>query len=650
MIAIWRFIANCLPLAHIMRKTAIYPHHPYNMLHTHLKYGIRSYGANFDLAFRGIPMFSRQAHVISDKGGRRIQTTARGYQVLRDPALNKGTAFSQAERDALGLNGLLPPIVTPEMEPQLTRAYEAYHAAPTDLAKHIYMWRLHDNNVTLFYALLQRHMMEILPVVYDPVVGEAIENYSEVMTRPRGIFLSINEPEKIEEKLAAFGAGADDIDLLVASDAEEILGIGDWGSNGVDISIGKLAVYTAAAGVDPHRVIPVVLDVGTDNEKLLNDPLYVGCRHGRIRGKQYDDFVDAYVAAAHKLFPKAMLHWEDFGSTNARRILGRHRDHLSTFNDDMQGTGAIVLAGLLNAVERSGSDWTQQRVVILGSGTAGCGIADQIRDQMVRSGLSQEEATRRIWLVDLPGLITADMHDGLLDFQRPYARPVEEVAGLARTPATSIPATETRWPAMAALRASVGKTGIIDLATVVSAVKPTILIGTSTTPSQFTESIVRDMAAHVERPIIFPLSNPTVLHEATPAHLLEWTDGKVLVATGAPFDDVQYKGVNYVIAQANNAALYPGLGFGAIVGQVSKVTDEMIFAAAQAVAGQAPADAPGASLLPSNADLRTTSSVVAVQVIRTAQAQGLSQSDPADPVEAVRAAQWWPQYVPVDAV
>lgn len=595
-------------------------------------------------------MFSRQAHVIFDTSGRRIQTSARGYQVLRDPALNKGTAFSPAERDALGLNGLLPPVVTPEMEPQLDRAYEAYHAAPTDLAKHIYMWRLHDNNVTLFYALLQRHMMEMLPVVYDPVVGEAIENYSEVMTRPRGVFLSINEPEKVEEKLAAFGAGVDDIDLLVASDAEEILGIGDWGSNGIDISIGKLAVYTAAAGVDPHRVIPVVLDVGTDNEKLLNDPLYVGYRHGRIRGKQYDDFVDAYVAAAHKLFPKAMLHWEDFGSTNARRILGRHRDHLATFNDDMQGTGAIVLAGLLNAVDRSGSDWTQQRVVILGSGTAGCGIADQIRDQMVRSGLSQEDATRRIWLVDLPGLLTADMQDGLLDFQRPYARPVEEVAGLTRTPASAIPATETRWPAMAALRESIGKTGIIDLATVVGAVKPTILIGTSTTPGQFTQSIVRDMAAHVDRPIIFPLSNPTILHEATPAHLIEWTDGKVLVATGAPFDDVQYKGVNYVIAQANNAALYPGLGFGAIVGQVSKVSDEMIFAAAQAVAGQAPADAPGASLLPSNADLRITSSVVAVQVIRTAQSQGLSKSNPADPVEAVRAAQWWPHYVPVDAI
>lgn len=597
-------------------------------------------------------MFSRQANISKDSSGRtRITTAARGYAVLRDPSLNKGTSFSQSERDALGLNGLLPPIITTELEPQLIRAYAAYSAAPTDLAKHIYMWDLHDDNVTIFYALLQRHMMEMLPIVYDPIVGEAIENFSEIMHRPRGIFLSINEPEKIEEKLAAFGAGANDIDLLVASDAEEILGIGDWGANGIDISIGKLAVYTAAAGVDPHRVVPVILDVGTDNEKLLNDPQYVGYRHGRIRGKQYDDFVDAYAAAAHKLFPKAMLHWEDFGSTNARRILARHRDKLPTFNDDMQGTGAIVLAGLLNAVERTGNPWNEQRVVVVGSGTAGCGIADQIRDQMVRHGVSKEEATRKIWLVDLPGLLTDDMTDGLLDFQRPYARPLDEVTNWKRTPCEPIPADESRWPAMEALRAArAAASGIIDLAAVVSEVKPTILIGTSTTPSRFTESIVRDMASNVERPIIFPLSNPTLLHEATPAHLIEWTDGKVLVATGAPFDDVQYKGVNYVIGQANNAALYPGLGFGAIVGRVAKITDEMIFAAAQAVAGQGPEDKPGASLLPSNAELRTTSSAVAVEVIRVAQSQGLVRAkDLSDPVEAVREAQWWPVYNPVEA-
>lgn len=596
-------------------------------------------------------MFSRQAKVVNDGSGRRLTTTARGYDVLRDPALNKGTAFSKTERAALGLDGLLPPVVTTELEPQLERAYAAYHAAPTDLQKHIYMWRLHDNNATLFYALLQRHMLEILPVVYDPVVGEAIENYSEVMTRPRGVFLSIDEPEKVEAKLADFGAGPDDIDLLVASDAEEILGIGDWGSNGIDISIGKLAVYTAAAGIDPHRVVPVVLDVGTNNERLLNDPLYIGCRRSRVRGKAYDDFIDAYVTAAKKLFPQAMLHWEDFGSTNARRILSRYRDKVATFNDDMQGTGAIVLSGLLNAVERTGTPWSEQRVVVFGAGTAGVGIADQIRDLMVRHGVQADDATRRIWLVDLPGLLTAEMTEGLLDYQQPYARDDQEVAKLQRTPCEPIPAAETRWPEMAALRAAAGaKGGIIDLATVVAAVRPTILIGTSTTPQQFTEQIVRSMASATEHPIIFPLSNPTKLHEATPTQILTWTDGKAFVATGAPFDDVQLNGVAYAIGQANNAALYPGLGLGVVVSRASMVSDEMIFAAAQAVAGQAPPATPGASLLPSNADLRTTSSVVAVEVARTAIRQGLAPKQLDDVVEAVRQSQWWPVYVPVDAV
>ncbi len=596
-------------------------------------------------------MYRRQAQVVVDGGGRRLRTTARGLEVLRDPGLNKDSAFTTEERTALGLHGLLAPVVTTELEPQLDRAYAAYHAAPTDLAKHVYMWRLHDNNVTVFYALMQRHMLEMLPVVYDPVVGEAIEKYSEVITRPRGVFLSIDDPGSVEARLAAAGAGPDDIDLLVASDAEEILGIGDWGSNGIDISIGKLAVYTAAAGIDPYRVIPVVLDVGTDNEKLLNDPLYVGVRHGRIRGQQYDDFVDAYVAAAQKLFPQAMLHWEDFGSTNARRILDRHRDHAATFNDDMQGTGAIVMSGLLNAVALAGTSWSDQRVVVLGGGTAGCGIADQVRDQMVRHGLSHGEATRRVWVVDLPGLLTDDMAEGLLDYQRPYARPADEVSDLTRTACDVDQAAESRWPAMAALRATAAAgPGIIDLATTVAAVQPTILIGTSTTPGMFTEGIVRTMAASTERPIIFPLSNPTVLHEATPAHLLEWTDGKALVATGAPFDDVELGGVTYRIGQANNAALYPGLGLGIIASRAAKVTDEMILAAAQAVAGEADTSTRGASLLPSNAELRTTSSIVALEVMRTAMAQGVARATIDDPVETVRQAVWWPVYCPVEAV
>lgn len=599
----------------------------------------------------GQTVYSRLARVGCSADGRVIATTARGHEVLRDPGLNKGTAFTPQERTALGLDGLLPPAVTTELEPQLDHAYAAYHAAPTDLAKHIYMWRLHDNNVTMFYALMQRHLLEMLPVVYDPVVGEAIENFSEVFTRPRGVYLSIEDPGGVESRLAAFGAGAGDIDLLVATDAEEILGIGDWGSNGIDISIGKLAVYTAAAGVDPYRVIPVMLDVGTDNEMLLNDAEYIGVRRGRVRGQRYDDFVDAYVAAAQKLFPQAMLHWEDFGSANARRILDRHRDHVSTFNDDMQGTGAIVMSGLFNAVALTGTSWSDQRVVIAGGGTAGCGIADQVRDQMVRDGLSGDEAARRIWIVDLPGLLTEDMSDGLLDYQRPYARPSGEVADLARTPCEVDHSAVTRWPAMAALQAAAAKgAGTIDLATTVTAVRPTIMIGTSTTPGLFTEQIVRTMAAATDRPIIFPLSNPTVLHEATPAHLLQWTGGTALVATGAPFDDVDQGGVTCRIGQANNAALYPGLGLGVIASRAAKVTDEMILAAAQAVAAQADTSTPGASLLPSNADLRTTSSIVAVDVVRTAMAQGVARATIDDPVETVRRAVWWPVYVPVEAV
>jgi len=596
-------------------------------------------------------MYRRQAQIERKGDVRTISTAARGYEVLRDPALNKGIAFTPSERDALGLNGLLPPLVTTGVELQLERAYDSYRAAPTDLAKHIYMWRVHDNNVTLFYALLQRHLLEMLPVVYDPVVGEAIEAYSEVITRPRGVFLSIEDPDGVEARLAAFGAGPDDIDLIVATDAEEILGIGDWGAGGIDISVGKLAVYTAAAGVDPHRVIPVVLDVGTNNEKLLNDPLYVGYRHSRIGGQLYDDFVDAYVQAAKKLFPIAMLHWEDFGSTNCRRILDRYRDQVPTFNDDMQGTGAIVMSGLLNAVEAIGGQWPDQRVVIFGGGTAGCGIADQIRDQMMRLGLSREAAIRQIWVVDLPGLITTDMSEGLLDFQRPYARPAEEVAAFTRVPCAPDPSAETRWPAMAALRAAASTgSGIIDLATTVNEVNPTILIGTSTTPGAFTEEIVKAMDAATDRPIIFPLSNPTELHEATPEHLLAWTQGSALVATGAPFDDVDLGGVTFRIGQANNAALYPGLGMGVIVSRASAISDEMILAAAQAVADQADISKPGASLLPSNAELRTTSSIVAVEVAREAIAQGVARSNTENPVEGVREEEWWPVYAAVQAV
>jgi malate dehydrogenase (oxaloacetate-decarboxylating) len=557
-------------------------------------------------------MYSRPATVAQRDGHRVLETPARGYDVLRDPALNKGLAFTPQERSALGLEGLLPDAVVTSLEPQVELAYRHYSSYPTDLAKHVYMLGLHDNNVTLFYALIQRHLLEMLPVVYDPTVGEAIEKFSEVYTRPRGLFLSIDKPDSVEAALRGFGAQADDI--------------------------------------DPHRVVPVVLDVGTDQESLLNDPMYIGYRHGRVRGQAYDDFVDRYVQAARRVFPHALLHWEDFGSTNCRRILNRYRDSMPTFNDDMQGTGAIVMSGLFNALKVAGTTWVDQRVVVLGAGTAGTGIADQIRDQMVREGLDAGQAIRQIWLMDLPGLLTEDMSGGLLDYQRPYARPADEVSSWPKTPVEVDSSAAGRWPNMATLQEARAASGVISLETVVEEVKPTILIGTSTTPALFTRAVVESMASHIERPIIFPLSNPTPLSEATPAQLLSWTHGKALVATGSPFDDVDEGGVSFKIGQANNAALYPGLGLGAIVCRAAQVTDEMILAAAKAVADEADVSAPGAALLPTNAALRTTSSVVALQVAKAAQEQGVAQAKLDDPVEAVRQAQWWPEYCPVVAV
>ncbi len=588
-------------------------------------------------------MNSRHVRVITRDGETVFETESRGYDVLRNPALNKGAAFSEVERKGLGLVGLVPTAAPMELAQQVEQAYIHYSEHATDLDKHLYLLRLHDTNVTLFYALMQHHLLEMLPVAYDPTVGEAIENFSEVYSRPRGVFLSIDDVDGVEAALAATGATADEIDLIVATDAEEILGIGDWGAGGIDISIGKLAVYTAAAGVDPHRVLPIVLDVGTDNEMLLNDLDYIGNRHGRVRGERYDAFVDAYVQAARKLFPNALLHWEDFGSTNCRRILDRYRDTCATFNDDMQGTGAITMSGLYNALKVAGTAWTDQRVVILGGGTAGCGIADQIRDQMVRDGLSEADAIARIHIVDLPGLLTADMNDDLLDYQRPYAKPQADVAGWTLTAPVVDTADAMRWPAMATLQEE-RASGIIDLAEVVAQVKPTILIGTSTTPGRFTEAIVKGMAAHTDHPIVFPLSNPTPLAEATPKQILTWTDGRALVATGSPFDDVEINGIVHRIGQANNAALYPGLGLGVIVARASRISDEMIRAAALAVAGQADTTAPGAALLPSNQYLRATSSTVAVDVVKRAQAEGLAQADIENPVEAVRRAEWWPVY------
>ena len=562
--------------------------------------------------------------------------------VLNDPLRNRGVAFTLAEREALGLTGRLPSGVL-TLEEQARRAWLQLQAQSDDLAMNVYMEQLHDRNEVLYYKVLADHLAELLPIVYDPTVGDAIERYSHEYRRPRGIYLSSDRPDDIEAAFGTLGMGPGDVDLIVCSDAEEILGIGDWGVGGIAISVGKLAVYTAAAGVDPYRVIPVSLDVGTDNEGLLNDPLYVGNRHARVRGERYDAFIAKYLETASALFPGALLHFEDFGANNARRILVAYRDRYRIFNDDMQGTGAVVMAGLFNALKVTGTRWRDQRVVILGGGTAGVGIADQIRDQMVRDGLDEAAATRRVWIVDLPGLLTDDM-DGLLDYQRPYARPAAEAAGWAKTPVQIDPSAATRWPQMAALRQARATSGIVSLETVVGQVKPTVLIGASTAHGAFTQEIVETMSAGTGRPVIFPISNPTSLIEAMPADIIAWSRGKALVATGLPIGPTDYAGVRYWFGQANNALLYPGLGLGTIVSGASTVTDGMLRAAAEAVAGQADVSAPGASLLPAVQNLRASSATTAVAVARAAADDGVATRKADDLVQAVQDAIWQPAY------
>jgi malate dehydrogenase (oxaloacetate-decarboxylating) len=573
-------------------------------------------------------------------GGRRPA----GPTVLDDPLRNRGVAFTQAEREALGLTGRLPSGVL-TLDEQARRAWAQLQMQPDDLAKNVYMEQLHDRNEVLYYRVLLDHLAELLPVVYDPTVGDAIERYSHEYRRPRGIYLSIDRPDDIEKAFGTLGLGSGDVDLIACSDAEEILGIGDWGVGGIQIAVGKLAVYTAAAGIDPRRVIPVSLDVGTDNEGLLNDPLYVGNRHARVRGERYDAFIAKYLETASSLFPGALLHFEDFGANNARRILVTYRDKYRIFNDDMQGTGAVVMAGLFNALKVTGTRWRDQRVVVFGGGTAGVGIADQIRDQMTRDGLDQAAATRQIWIVDLPGLLTEDMGDGLVDYQRSYARPAAEAAGWATTPVQVDPSAATRWPQMAALRQARASSGIITLQTVVEHVKPTVLIGASTAHGAFTQQIVEAMSAGTARPVIFPISNPTSQIEAMPADVIAWSRGKALVATGLPIPPVDYAGVRYWIGQANNALLYPGLGLGTIVSGASKVTDGMLLAAAEAVAGQADVSAPGASLLPAVENLRASSATTAVAVARAAADDGVATAKHDNLVQAVQDAIWQPTYL-----
>jgi malate dehydrogenase (oxaloacetate-decarboxylating) len=550
-----------------------------------------------------------------------LEIRERGISILHSPFTNRGSAFTRDERDALGLTGLVPPEVT-TLDQQSKRVYAQYLRKPDDLSKNIFLNGVRDRNNVLFYRLLQDHLSEMLPVIYTPTVGTAIEQYSHEYRRPGGIYLSIDEPDKIEDSFLNSGLGPDDVDLIVATDSEQILGIGDWGVGGIDIAIGKLSVYTAAAGINPQRVLPVVLDVGTNRDSLLDDPFYLGNRHPRITGDQYYEFIDKYVKAASKLFPNAILHWEDFGTSTGRTILDKYRDSYCTFNDDIQGTGAMVVAALLSAIRVTGTPLSEQRVVIFGSGSAGIGIADHIRNAMESTGVDPAISHEKFWCCGRKGLLTDDMGDLLRDFQVPYAHKAADIAG---------------WDGKSFLET-------------VRRVRPTVLIGTSTVPGAFSKEIVEAMAANVERPAIFPLSNPTRLSEAMPSDLLNWTHGRALVATGSPFSPVELNGVTYHIGQANNALLFPGLGLGTIVAKAKRISDGMFASASAALAGFVDVNTLGAPLLTSTDNLRIASETVAVAVVKAAIAEGLAQVEVTDPESAVAKSMWQPSYRRVKVV
>ncbi|HUN82155.1 MAG TPA: NAD-dependent malic enzyme, partial [Phycisphaerae bacterium] len=503
-----------------------------------------------------------------------------------------------------------------------------YERLPDALSKNIYLTGLHDRNEVLFYRLFSEHLREMIPIVNDLTVGMAMVQYHHECRRPRGVYLSIDHVEAIEEAFSNLDVGSGDIDLILATDAEQVLGIGDWGIGGIEVSIGKLAIYTAAGGIDPTRVIPVMLDVGTNRESLLSDPMYIGNRHPRIRGERYDAFIEAYVKVVTKLFPNALLQWEDFAPGNGRRILDKYSHRMCIFNDEIQGTGAITLAAAISAVRVCGTPLRNQRVVIFGAGTAGIGIADQIRHAMVREGLTEEDAARRFWCVDRQGLLTIGMAGQMSDYQATYARLAAESIG---------------W------KQDLDGKGV-GLAEVVRRVKPTLLIGTATVGGSFTEAIVREMAAHTERPIIFALCTPPARSAANPADLIAWTDGRALIATGSAFAPITYKGLTYVIAQVNNAMLYPGLALGAIVSQASRISDGMFAAAASALSSLVAVRQPGASLLPHIDDLRSVSAMVAGAVAEAAVAEGVAQVKLSDIVQQVQDAMWQPEYRRIQAV
>jgi malate dehydrogenase (oxaloacetate-decarboxylating) len=535
---------------------------------------------------------------------------------LTSPSRNRGTAFDFEQRRALGLTGRLPSAVL-TLEDQATRLWNQVCSLPTDLARNMLLEQMHNRNEVLYFKVLAEHLPALLPVVYDPTVGAAIEQYSDEYRGQRGVYLSIDRPDEIAESFETFGLGADDVDLIVCSDAEEILGIGDWGVGGIQIAIGKLAIYTAGAGVDPSRTIAVSLDVGTDNETLLNDPFYLGNRHARRRGADYDAFIQAYIQTAYELFPNAMLHFEDFGPEHARDILAKYSPDYCVFNDDVQGTGAVVMAAVYSGLKVTDTRMADQKLVVFGSGTAGVGIADQLCDAMIADGASAELATTQVWLVDKAGLLFDDMDD-LRNFQAPYAKNRAQLG---------VPDDE--------------RVGLVETIKMASA---TILLGTSTAHGAFTREVIEAMAASTARPMVFPISNPTEKIEAMPADVLAWSGGNALVATGIPVDPVTYNGTTYEIGQANNFLVFPGLGLGVIVAGAQRVTKAMLEAAAKAVAGQSDPSAPGAALLPNVRNLRALSAVVAEAVYAAAHTDGVATQKPENVVQAIADTMWQPAY------
>ncbi len=572
------------------------------------------------------------------------QTKKRGIAVLTTPLLNKGSAFTAKEREVLGLNGLLPPVIS-SLESQVTSAYAQYQRLPDALSKNIYLTALHDRNEVLFFRLLSDHLREMIPIVNDRTVGLAMEQYHHECRRPRGVYLSIDQPEGIEAAFGNLNVGPGDIDLILATDAEQIFGIGDWGVGGIEIAIGKLAIYTAAGGIDPARVIPVMIDVGTDRESLRDDPMYPGNRHARVRGERYDAFIEAYIETAAKLFPGALLQLEDFALSNARRILNKHRNQIRIFSDDLQGTGAIALAAVISAMRVCGTALRNQRVVIFGAGTAGIGIADLIRDVMIAEGLSIEAANQRFWCVDSDGLLTDDARD-LPDYHSTYARPAAEVKAWRRE---DIPNKTSRAASHRKQSPQGENTGAISLAEVVHQVRPTMLIGASGCPGAFTEPMIREMAWHTERPIILPLSSPASLAEAAPADLIAWTEGRALIATGGAFTPVTHKGITHVIGQLNNAMLYPGVGLGSIVSRAKYISVGMLVAAANALSSLVAVRLAGATMLPHIEDLRTVTVTVAVAVADAAVREGLACAKLPDIVQQVQDAMWQPEYRTIEA-